>query len=260
VFIPENERIIKENAHESIIKREIWDKVQNLRKSVSRGKADKSNRVHPLSGLLVCPDCGKKLKIKTNPKSGQTYFYCRTYIDLGKSYCSSHGISEKELENVVLCDLRSMLDGNALDEDGARENYIRLKAKCGERNGNFDESRLKACKNRLAELDKLIRSAFEERVLGNLPESVCVKLCENYQNERIAVEEEIGKIEKRLSEEREDGEGADGYIRRLKAYFGCEALTREACLQLINFITVGEKNPYGGSRQIHIYYNLKRDK
>ncbi len=45
------------------------------------------------------------------------------------------------------------------------------------------------------------------------------------------------------------------YIRRLKRYGNCEELTREMCLQLINFISVGEKDETG-NREIHIYYKF----
>ncbi len=248
INIPESGQIIKENAHEAIISRELWDKVQAINKSVSRGKKDKSNKVHALSGLLVCPDCGKKLKIKST-RNGQAYFYCRTYIDLGKKYCASHSIAERDIESIVKRDIQSLSNGVVINEEKLRENFIKERAKSGERNRYSDEKQLKAHKIRLAELDKLISSAFEEKVLGSLPESVCTGLCEKYQNERVAVEDDIAKIKKRLSEADKEEEDVDEYIRRIKAYCNCESLSREMCLQLINYITVGEK-------EINIYYNF----
>ncbi|MDE7296779.1 MAG: recombinase family protein, partial [Clostridia bacterium] len=78
VNIPESERIVKVNAHEPIISSELWERVQGMGNCVSRGKADKSNKVHALSGLLVCADCGKKLKLKTYGNC-RCSFACRTY-------------------------------------------------------------------------------------------------------------------------------------------------------------------------------------
>ena len=43
---------------------------------------------------------------------------------------------------------------------------------------------------------------------------------------------------------------------RLKRYAKCEELTREMCLQLIEFITVGERPADDKPREIHIYYKL----
>ena len=261
INIPENEQIVKENAHEAIISREIWEKVQTMNQSVSRGRMDKSNKVHALSGLLVCADCGKKLKFKTSKKtykntSESHFFTCRTYTDLGTKYCTSHTINEKVIESIVLEDIQSMLNMVTLDEAKARERFIRERARSSEQNRYSDEKQLKAYKSRLDELDKLIQTAFESRVLGNLPESVCASLCEKYQTEKVSVEEEIGKIQKRLAEASKDEEDVDEYIRRLKRYGSCEELTRETCLQLIEFITIGEKPAKGENRMIHIYYKL----
>ncbi|MDE5547695.1 MAG: recombinase family protein [Clostridia bacterium] len=255
VSIPESERIVKQNAHAPIIGAELWERVQGMGKSVSRGKADKSNKVHALSGLLVCADCGKKLKLKTYGKC-RCSFACRTYIDLGKKYCTAHSISEEEIEGIVLRDMRSMLKETKIDEEKLRNAYLRERAKSAEQSRGSDERNLKAYQTRLAELEKLIQSAFEEKVLGSLPEAVCRGLCEKYQKEKISVEEEIAKIKNRLAEAGEGEEDADEYIKRVKAYVNCEKLTREACLQLIEFITVGERGENGAPREIKIYYRL----
>lgn len=251
---PENEQIVKESAHEAIISFELWEKVQTMNQSVSRGRMDKSNKVHALSGLLVCADCGKKLKFKSSKLLN--YYTCRTYTDLGTKYCTSHSINEKVIESIVLEDIQSMLKTVTLDEVKAKERFIRERAKSSEQNRFSDEKQLKACKNRLDELDKLIQSAFESKVLGNLPASVCTSLCEKYQIEKMTLEEEIDKLEKRLAEASKDEEDVEEYIRRLKRYGSCEELTREMCLQLIDFITVGEKSANGENRMIHIYYKL----
>ena len=262
ISVPASDRIVKENAHEAIINRELWDKVQAVNASVSRGKPDKADKVHALSGLLICPDCGRKLKIKSSGKDNKNSnerkcaFYCRTYIDLGKKYCSSHSIAESEIESVVLQDIRAMLNGVEIDGEKAREAFIRGRARSNGRNRYSDGKQLEACKSRLAEIDKLIQTAFEDRVLNNMPESVCINLCEKYQKERDTVTEQIAKLEKRLEKRSNDEAEADEYVRRLKLYSGCESLTRETCLQLINFITVGEKNGQVGGRDIHIYYRI----
>ncbi len=257
VRIPKSEQIVRENAHEPIISRELWDKVRRMDNSVSRGKTDGANRVHPLSGLLVCPDCGKKLKIKTTKKNGLSYFYCRTYTDLGKKYCTSHCVSEKEMENLVLNDIRSMLAFPVIDEDAAIKNYIDGKTAFCEQNRYSAVNRLKAYNNRLDELNKLIRAAFEDKVLKDMPSVVCAELCAGYQKEKTSVEEKIAETEKNLASATlcSNGQDVEEYIRRVRLYGNCESLTRELCMQLIDFITVGEKNG-DGNREIHIYYNI----
>ena len=256
VQIPESEWIINENAHEPIISKEIWDKVQTTYEG-KRGRSDKSNVVHPLSGLVVCPNCGKKLKFKS-AKDVHNCFVCRTYVDLGKKYCTSHHITEQLLEALVLDDIHSLLEEVEIDETKVKERFLRERSKHTEQSRYSDEKQLKATKNRLAELDKLIQTAFEERVLGKMPESVCIILCEKYQAEKESVQRTIGEIEKRLAESNKDDEDAEEYIRRLKRYGKGESLTREMCLQLIDYIAVGEKVADNVEREIDIHYKFRK--
>ena len=67
-----------------------------------------------------------------------------------------------------------------------------------------------------------------------------------------------GEIEERLSERSKDDEDAEEYVRKLKRYGAAESLTREMCMELIDYITVGEKNETG-EREVHIYYKFLAD-
>lgn len=252
--VPESEYIIKENAHEAIVSRDIWDKVQAVNIGAARGRADKTGKVHTLSGLLVCADCGKKLKLKA-ARSGNFYFVCRTYADLGKKYCTSHGVSEAALEQLVLQDIRSMSGNIEFDGKRVKERFLRKKYKSIAENRLSDEKLLKSGKTRLSELDKLIESAFEEKVLGNLPYSVCKSLCKKYQAEKETIERAIGEIENRLSESVGNDKEAEEYSERLRRYLNCEELTREICLRLIESICVGGENE-SGVRDISINYRF----
>ena len=258
LHVPESEHVVKENAHEAIVDRDTWEKVQAMRTSVSRGRADKENRVHPLSGLLFCADCGCKLKFKSGGQRRGVcnYYLCRRYIDVGKKYCTSHAISDRQIEGIVLSDIRAMLCEVELDEAAAKERFLRERAKRGERNKLSDEKALRSLQDRLAELNKLIQSAFEEKVLGALPESVLKSLCEKYQAEKETTERKLAEIEARLAEADSVDAEVEEYIARLKRYARCEELTREMCLQLIEFITVGEKTEADKPREIHIYYKF----
>ncbi len=256
VNVPESEWIVTENSHEPIISKDVWDKVQATYAS-PRGRADKSGKVHALSGYVICPDCGKKLKLKT-AKDAHTCFICRTYVDLGKKYCTSHHITEKALEQLVLDDLRSLSANIAIDEEKVKERFLREMSKRSEQNRDSDEKQLRAYQTRLAEIDKLLQSAFEAKVLGNLPESVLSSLCDKYKSERETILKAKNEIEKRLSMMCKDDDAAEEYVKKLKRYGACESLTREMCGELIDHITVGEKTKTG-EREINIYYKFLSD-
>lgn len=259
IAVPENERFVRRGAHEAIVDRAVWERVQAMRNCVSRGRADKAERVHPLSGLLVCADCGKKLKGRY-AGGKRTYCYCcRTYADLGKKYCTSHAVSEAALEGVVLQDLRAMLGGADIDEEKIKERFLRERARRGAQNRLSCEKALRAQRGRLAELEKLIRAAFEEKVLGDLPEGVCRDLCEKYQAEKEAAERQIAELERRLGAPDGDDGAAAEYLARVRRYAACGELTREMSLQLIEMITVGERQADGAPREIHIYYKFRSE-
>lgn len=248
ISVPEEERIVKENAHEAIVSREIWERAQAVNGSSARGRRDKNDRVHTLSGLLVCGDCGKKLKLKSG--KNRNYYVCRTYADLGKKYCSAHRICEKTLEEIVLADIKSMIEPFALDEEKEKEFFGKERAKRNEKAGFSREKRLRFCRNRVAELDKLMRSAFEERVLGNLPEEVFSSFMENYRKEKLSIEAEMEKIEKNFVESDFDDGGATEYVAKLKRCLNCPKLSRELCLNLIDCIIIAGEN----GEKLHIRY------
>lgn len=63
---------------------------------------------------------------------------------------------------------------------------------------------------------------------------------------------------KRSEAEQQDEKDVAEFISRLKRYAGATELTREMCLELIEYVTVDEnnKNDRTRPRVIHIYYKL----
>lgn len=118
-----------------------------------------------------------------------------------------------------------------------------------------EQKRFRDGKYRLAELEKLIPSIYEDKVLGKIPEEVCVHLLEKYQTEQKSLSEEVTKLEAKLNAVRQDESDVEEFIRRLKKYTDVQELTREICLELIEYITVDEYAK-DRSREIHIYYKL----
>ncbi len=114
---------------------------------------------------------------------------------------------------------------------------------------------MNAAAEHLAELEALIPSIYEDKVLGKIPEAVCVNLLEKYQTEQRALSAEVKALEEKLSAVQKDGQDVEEFIRRLKKYTDVQELTREIALELIEYITVDE---YAADRprDIHIYYKL----
>ena len=260
-----SEWIIVENTHEPLVSQEIWDKCREMEASVSQGKKTKTGFVAALSGLMFCADCGEKMRLGWNnttngsKKKPRKYvrhnFNCGRYNRHGKIACKSHYIKMKDMNALVLADIRSMAALVVEDENEARRQFLAHKEKRNAHRTEAEQKRLCEGKTRLAELETLIPSIYEDKVLGKIPEAVCVNLLEKYQAEQRALSAEVSEIEARLSAVQKDEQDIEEFIRRLKKYTDVQELTREIALELIEYITVDE---YAADRprDIHIYYKL----
>ena len=162
------------------------------------------------------------------------------------------------MNQLVLADIRSKMSLVLADEKRAREEFLSRNEQQNTAEANADKRKLTQSTRRLAELDKLISAVYEDKVLGKIPEEVCIHLLEKYQAEKKSLAETVTALEQKAQTVRDDAANADEFIRRLKAYLEVPELTREMCLELIEFITVDEcPGKYSKApREIHIYYKL----
>lgn len=256
---------IIENTHEPLVSQEVWDKCREVEASISQGKKTKKGETMPLSGLMFCADCGEKMRLCTNnttngsKKLPRKYirhnYQCGSYNRFGKFYCTSHYIKMKEINAIVLADIRYMASLVVDNEEEARNGFLAQKAQVNERQTAEEKKRLIDGRYRLEELQKLIPSIYEDKVLGKIPEDVCVNLLEKYQSEQKALSAQVEELEAKLSAVKQDEQDAEEFIRRLKKYTDVRELTREMALELIEYITV---DAYAADRprDIHIYYKL----
>ncbi len=255
------------NTHEAIVTQELWDKCREMEASVSQGKKTKRGTTLPLSGLVFCCDCGSKMHAGWNntrhKRSGPRIYYrenfkCGSYAKFGDRACSSHYIKMDTLNKIVLEDIRSKMSLVQTDETKARAEFLKHCEQITATETAQDRKRANQINRRLGELEKLITAAYEDKVAGKIPEDICVNLLNRYQEERQKLKAELSEIEKRQAEANKDKADVDEFIRRLKAYMEVPELTREMCMELIEFVTV-DKCPGKYSkapREIHIYYKL----
>ena len=161
----------------------------------------------------------------------------------------------KDIDVLVLADIRSMASLVVENEDEARRRFLEQKAKVNARQTKEEKKRFSENKHRLSELNTLIPKIYEDKVIGKIPEEICVELLEKYKAEQKALAEETAILEAKLSAVSQDEKDTEEFIRRLKKYTDVQELTREIALELIEYITVDE---YAADRprDIHIYYKL----
>ena len=185
-------------------------------------------------------------------------YSCGAYEKFGARACSSHYIQIKILNQIVLQDIRSKIDLVSIDENKARADFLKQRDSFAKKEETESRRKVRRDKARLEELGKLISSVYEDKVVGRIPEEVCIELLKKYQNEKTELVTEIAALESKLSEMERTTADVDEFIRRLKAYIDVPELTREMCMELIEFVTVDEcPGKYSKApREIHIYYKL----
>ena len=79
--------------------------------------------------------------------------------------------------------------------------------------------------------------------------------CSAFAEEKKTLKAEYDEMNARCESERQDEEDVAEFISRLKRYAGATELTREMCLELIEYITL-DAYVEGQPREIYIYYKL----
>lgn len=250
----ESEWAVIENNHEAIVPKELWDKVREFEKSVSVGKRDKKGELSPLSGLLFCDGCGWKMRKASTGGGG---YICGYHNRFGKQYCSTHYIGKAKLEGFILADIQDMCEF-AKDEKTAAAEFLKRKRAYIDARSISDKKRKQTVSNRLSELDRLIQSVYEDKVAGRIEQEMAFDILDKYQAEKKMLKSEYDEMLKRSEAEQQDEADVAEFIKRLKHHAGATELTREMCLELIEYVTVDENNKGNKDRPrvIHIYYKL----
>lgn len=256
-----SEWAITYNNHEPIISQELWDKVQERQRHMAQGRKTKTGYVHPLSGFLVCADCGSKMKMCAHFSKAKNeysfYFNCGNHLRYGKTLCFSHYIPAKVLEEIVLDNIKEMAQRIVLDEEAIREEFLRHNAELAETAIKTAKKELQAKRKRTEELSRLMQIAYEDRLKGKMPEDICLGFIQKYSEEQKRLEGEIEELESKLTETENAMQSADEFIRNIKKYLEAPKLTREMCYELIDRIVIGGLPKITGKeREIDIVYKV----
>lgn len=252
--------IIINNNHEPIISQELWDKVKDRQKHMAQGRKTKTGFVHPLSGFLVCADCGAKLKMSgTYSRKGEYHYHfdCGYHLRYGKTLCFSHYIKAKILEDIVLDDIREMAKRIVLDEDSIRKEFIQHNKELEDKAIKFTEKELQVKQKRVSELSRLMQLAYEDKLKGKMPENICINFIQKYSEEQKRLEGEITELETKLTETTNTIQNVDDFICNIQKYLEAPELTREMCYELLDRVVVGGLPKITGKeREIDIVYKV----
>ena len=256
-----DEWVIAENTHEPIISQELWDKCQEVDRCASHGKIMKKGIVLPLNSMMFCPDCGAKMKLNGHAKKKDgsvNYFYaCGTYSRCGSTACTTHYISRKQIEKIVLADILAKARYVIENEDEARQEFLRRKETEGTKHLDDSRQQLAKCQSRLAELKMMTQKVYQDKLLGKVPEDLCLETLGQFRAEEAELTEKVKSLTAALEQDSKARYDIEEFICRLKQYADAPELTREMCVDLIEYVVIGDRpKDKSTPRRIQIYYKF----
>ena len=257
--------IIVKDMHEPLVSREVWQKCADMRTNVGRVRSTKEKQVSPFTSLMKCPDCGYKMQRKstyytvrgTGERKVIYGYNCGTYTRTGKTACTTHYISENDLTELVIADIRNKAVGVLKDENAARQRFYALKSQASGTQIKHDKNALRDINKRLAELDKLIQASFEKMVLGGGLAETFTEMARKYEAEKQELTKQAKQLSTSIDKQSQTENDVELFIALIKKYANITELDRTTTAELIDHITVSASAVK--PREVVIYYNIIGD-
>ena len=245
--MPKEEWIIVENTHEPIIDKATWEKAQSLLQKRTR-ELDLETNKNIFAGFVKCGDCGRAMtkNMWRRADGSKTYsLYCGTYKRNGKQYCTPHTLPMAVLEDIVLGDLKAIVDSvDNLKELVQSQSFTASKVK---RIADTELSKIKAELERVKRLKKSIYEDYREELISK-------EEFLSYREDYLKKEELYSKQIEALEEKKKDNVTEDVFetpwLKRLLELKDIETLDRDIVVEMISEIKVYE------NRKIKITYNF----
>ena len=245
--MPKEEWIIVENTHEPIIDKATWEKAQSLLQKRTR-ELDLETNKNIFAGFVKCGDCGRAMtkNMWRRADGSKTYsLYCGTYKRNGKQYCTPHTLPMAVLEDIVLGDLKAIVDSvDNLKELVQSQSFTASKVK---RIADTELSKIKAELERVKGLKKSIYEDYREELISK-------EEFLSYREDYLKKEELYSKQIEALEEKKKDNVTEDVFetpwLKRLLELKDIETLDRDIVVEMISEIKVYE------NRKIKITYNF----
>ncbi|MCI8711026.1 MAG: DUF4368 domain-containing protein, partial [Ruminococcus sp.] len=216
------------------------------------------------SGVIKCADCGYAMRAASANRRKRpdiidcVQYTCNNYGRYGNVMCTAHAIEARDLFNAVLADINRFADMAVNDEKAVRAIEKRLT--------ETDQSKAKALEKeqrklnkRLAELDKLFSSLYEDKVMERITERNFEMMSGKYQKEQLEIEARLKEVTETLNDSYEKSQGVRDFLSLIRNYQGIKELDATIINALIDKILVSEREKLtdGTIRQeIKIYYKF----
>ena len=271
---PKADWVIFKNTQEAIVSEEMWNKVQELRKTVRR--TDTVGEANPFTGLLYCADCGAKMynhrggagrarnwkgELNGKRRPDRDEYKCSTYNLSRQSYdkqCSQHYIRTEVVRKLVLETIKAVSDYVITNEEEFI-NRIYSTSRDKQKEG------IKSLKRKIAqdtkrvnELNTLMKKLYEDNISGKLSDKRFEFMLSEFENEQDTLEISMENAKAEIEKYESDTVRADKFIELVKRYTDFSELTTPMLNEFVEKILVHEADYSSGERvqEVEIYLNF----
>ena len=259
--------VIFENTQEPIVDEHTWRLAQELRKTKRR--PDWKDEPNPLTGLLYCADCGRKMHNhrsdgKPASETGRErppydIYRCSTYYNTRRRFhpagCTAHYIRTDVVRELILEAVRSV-SRYAIENETEFAQRVRSASEVRrEEAAKALKKRVRREEKRISELNGILKKLYESYATGKIPEKRFDALSAEYEQEQAALEESVAKGRAELETFDADTVRVDQFMELARKYADFSELTAPMINEFVDKIIVHEADKSSGERvqEVEIY-------
>jgi DNA invertase Pin-like site-specific DNA recombinase len=233
--------IVVRNAHEAIVSRELFDRVQKRLKERREAKRKPRNASYLLSGMLICGHCGRRLWGRHCSQSDLRYYTCEGDTDkrfgLFKPACKKYSVRKDIIEPFVV----NWLLDKALSEENLAKLRVKLLDMATKQAKLRGADQQKALQKQLAALNKQIETGTKNLLLADEETApLAQKMLAEWRQQRDQVQAQLQGAERSLESPQVRADRAIGQLRKWREGLRSpsEPLRREAIHRTCESITL----------------------
>jgi DNA invertase Pin-like site-specific DNA recombinase len=254
---------IFEGTHDAIISQEQFDIVRRLRGTPRR--PNDCGEANPLTGLLFCHECGRKMYNSRQAKThyeehrlGKVYrhkaadFYTCSTNSLARGVfaekCSQHYIRTEVVREIVLATIKAT---TAYVRENEADFAVKIREMSTVRQAEAAKAhkkQLTANEKRVAELDRLFKKTYEDNANGKLSDKRFAQLSADYEMEQADLQARNVTLAAELAAFDADTLKADRFIELARRYTAFDELTPRMLNEFVNRVEVWEAEKIDGRR------------
>ena len=224
------------DTHEAIVDRKTFDLVQ--KHFEGRKRPDKQGEMDMFAGYLYCADCGARMYLRRGEINN---YSCSGHSKRGTDCTSAHYIRESEVERVVLSALRQVTQYARENSDKFYEQAMQRGEEESKKLLRDVEKQQTELNSRIKQLDNIIATLYEDRVIGRITPERYDQLSAKYEQEQADIKAKLEQMTAKIESQKLRESCIKGFIQNAWRFIEMPRLTPELLRTFIKRIEVHEK-------------------